>query len=174
MDGVKLVLRELHAGESDLVELLHNVASRHATDPEVRYGATDIARWSQDHHVRRIAETGERFGLALGADTGGGSGGGSGVMENLREKTAKALGRRPEPALLLLRDLRDVHLATTRNLLDWEVLAQAAAALRDTGLTGLAQACRPETTRQTKWAETLIKELAPQTVTSMVGEAGEG
>jgi hypothetical protein len=40
--------------------------------------------------------------------------GGSGV---LRRKPARTAGRRPEPGLLLLRDLRDLHLAAAENFL---------------------------------------------------------
>jgi len=171
MDGVKLVLEELHDGESDLVEELRRVAFRHATDSEVRYGASDMARWSEDH-VRRLAQAGNRFGMDLGETV---DGGGSKVVQKVRETTAKAMGRRSEPALVLLRDLRDLHLSATRNLLDWEVLSQTAKALRDKELLGLAESCKEQTSRQTKWAETLIKELAPQTITSMsADEAGEG
>lgn len=83
------------------------------------------------------------------------------------EKTSEALGRRPEPALLLLRDLRELHLCAVGNNVYWEMLAQAAQALRDSELLALTKACRPQTVRQMKWTETLIKELSPQALTSV-------
>ncbi|GAB2755427.1 hypothetical protein [Streptomyces bullii] len=46
------------------------------------------------------------------------------------------------------------------------MLAQAAQATRDDRLLGLASACHPQTLRQMRWTNTLIKEPAPQLLTS--------
>jgi hypothetical protein len=164
MNPVALVVEDLHEGEHDMVERLRRAAHQHATDYDVQHGATHLSHWSEDH-VRRLAETGKRFGLDLSPTV---DGTGEGVIDQLLEKTAKALGRRPEPALLLLRDLRELHVSATRNQVNWEMLAQAAKALRDTELLELAQSCQARTVRQTHWTTTLLKELSPQALTGTV------
>ncbi|MFL6112188.1 MAG: hypothetical protein ACJ786_12665 [Catenulispora sp.] len=163
MKAIARLVAELHEGEHDMVQRLRRAAHQHATDYDVRHGATEVSRWSEDH-VQRLAEAGTRFGLRLSPDA---DGSGDGVIQQLLEKTAEAMGRRPEPALLLLGDLRELHLSAARNNLDWEMLAQAAKALRDAPLLELAKACQPHTVRQMHWTNTLIKELAPQALTSL-------
>jgi hypothetical protein len=166
MEAVARLLAELHEGEQDLVQRLRRAAHQHANDYDVRHGATEVSRWSEDH-VQRLAEAGSRFGLTLSSNA---DGSGDGVLQQVLEKTAKAMGRRPEPALLLLRDLRELHLSAARNQLNWEMLAQAAKALRDAHLLELTKACQPRAVRQMHWTNTLIKELAPQALTSLPAE----
>jgi hypothetical protein len=71
---------------------------------------------------------------------------------------------RPEPGL---RDLRDLHLAAAQNSLYWEMLAQAAQATRDDGLLDLSSACHPQTLRQMRWTNTMIKIVSPQVLSSL-------
>lgn len=162
MPAVTRLLKELHDDESDLVEQLHTIAHEHVTDYEVRHGATHLARWSREH-VRRLADVGRGYDLDVSAtvEADGGS-----PVKQLREKAAETMGHRPEPALLLLRDLRELHASTTRVDLEWEMLSQTAKALRDERLLELASDCRSQTRRQMKWTDTLIKELTPQAMTS--------
>ena len=160
--GVTAVLRALHDGERSLERDLTAVAERHRTDHDIHHVATDLARWSHQH-AARLAEYGRGQGLHL-PDPGSPS---HGPLAALREKTAEALGRRPEPGLLLLHDLRDLHLAAARNSLHWEMLAQAAQAVRDRKLLGLVSACHPQTLRQMRWTNTMIKEQAPQVLSAV-------
>lgn len=162
MNGITLTLRALHHGEKHLAEQLTAVAERHRTEHEVHHVATDLAGWSREH-VQRLADVAHEHGLDLGDAPGEPS---SGVLSVLREKAAEAMGRRPEPGLLLLRDLRDLHLGATENSLHWEMLAQAAQATRDDGLLAVVSACHPRTLRQMRWTNTLIKDLSPQILTS--------
>ena len=83
-------------------------------------------------------------------------------MSKVRQKGDELLGRHHEPALLLLADLRTVHRQAAGVSLDWEILAQTAQALKDTELLGLAQRYHPETLRQMRWANALLKESAAQ------------
>ncbi|MFF7279544.1 hypothetical protein [Streptomyces griseorubiginosus] len=163
MTGIELTLRALHHGERHLAEELTTVAERHRTEHEIHHVATDLARWSAEH-VRLLADAGHDHGLDLGDPPRDSS---YGLLSALREKTAEALGRRPEPGLLLLRDLRDLHLDAARNSLHWEMLAQAAQATRDDGLLALASACHPQTLRQMRWTNTMVKELSPQILVSL-------
>ncbi|MEU5766957.1 hypothetical protein ABZ782_13635 [Streptomyces asoensis] len=188
MNGNTLVLRALHRGENRLAGQLITVAQRHRTEHEVFHVATDLARWSREH-VGLLAEAAKDQGTDLdelpheadrAPDPSEGSGGcdpsegpkgsdGSdgGVLATVREKAAEIMGRRPEPGLLLLRDLRDLHLAATENSLYWEMLAQAAQAGRDDALLALVSSCHPQTLRQLRWSNTMIKNLSPQILTSL-------
>ncbi|MEU3312277.1 hypothetical protein ABZ743_06410 [Streptomyces sp. NPDC006662] len=169
MDGVTVTLRALHHGERELAHDLEAVAERHRTDHEVFHVARDLARWS-DEHGRRLAETGRHYGLDLDGPSGSPA---SGLVSALREKTAEALGHRPEAGLLLLRDLRALHLAAAGNSLYWEMLAQVAQvaqvaqATRDARLLDLASECHPRTLRQMRWTNTMIKNLSPQLLSSV-------
>lgn len=161
MKGLNATLRALHHGERSLAQDLLRIAERHSTEHEVRHIATDLARWSQEH-TQRLADAGQAHGL----DLAGPHSAPTRVMQALREKTAQAIGRRPEPALLLLHDLRELHLSATGNSLYWEMLAQAAQATQDRPLLDLTADCHPQTLRQMRWTNTLIKELSAQALTS--------
>ncbi|WP_037676674.1 hypothetical protein [Streptomyces griseus] len=163
MTGVTLTLRQLHDGERTLEHDLLTAAERHRTDHEIHHVAIDLSRWSREHGGR-LAETGRHYDLDLRGPRDHSS---PGALATLRQKAAEALGRRPETGLLLLHDLCDLHLAATRNSLHWEMLAQAAQALRDERLLDLASFCHPRTLRQLRWTNTMIKQLAPQLLTSV-------
>ncbi|MFF7640677.1 hypothetical protein [Streptomyces canus] len=147
-DGIARTLRALHQGEWQLARHLVAVSERHAEEHEVHHVARDLAAWSREH-AGRLAEFAAAEGLRLDDDT--------------REPTS---GEGPE-GLLLLHDLRALHLAATENSLHWEMLAQAAQATRDERLLELASACHPQTLRQMRWTNTLIKQLSPQALTSL-------
>jgi hypothetical protein len=167
VNGVGLVLRALHHGEQHLADELTAVAQRHRVEHEVHHVATDLAAWSTEH-VRRLADAAAGHGLDLAAPAGpAGDGGGDGLLAGIRMRMSEMTGRRPEPGLLLLRDLRHLHLAAAENSLYWEMLAQAAQATRDTGLLALVSGCHPQTLRQIRWANTLIKDLSPQILTGL-------
>ncbi|GGQ69076.1 hypothetical protein [Streptomyces pilosus] len=158
MSGIDTVLRTLHDDERDLEQDLLAAAERHRAEHEFHHVATDVARWSREHATRLAA---------LGRDLSGPREHPSpGALAALREKASQALGRRPETGLLLLHDLRDLHLAAVRNSLHWEMLAQAAQATRERNLLELVSACHPQTLRQMRWTNTMIKVLSPQLLVS--------
>ncbi|MFC8869281.1 hypothetical protein ACFUAC_16710 [Streptomyces sp. NPDC057148] len=163
MNGITLTLRTLHRGERHLAHDLVTVAERHRTEHEVHHVATDLAGWSREH-VRRLAEAAADHDVKLGdpPDTSP-----EGLFATLRKKASEAVVHRPEPGLLLLRDLRELHVAAAENSLHWEMLAQAAQASRNSGLLGLASACHPQTLRQMRWTNTMIKNLSPQVLNSL-------
>ncbi|WP_405772830.1 hypothetical protein [Streptomyces sp. NBC_01538] len=152
MNGVGLTLRALHHAEEHLADRLTTMAERHREEHEVHHVATDLARWSREH-AERLAETARErdADLAPGPD----------------DPPARPTERRPEPGLLLLRDLRELHLAATENSLLWEMLAQVAQATDDDELLTLASACHPRTLRQMRWTNTMIKTLSPQILSSV-------
>ncbi|WP_217254830.1 hypothetical protein [Streptomyces sp. AC602_WCS936] len=163
MNGITLTLRTLHRGERHLAHDLVTVAERHRTEHEVHHVATDLANWSREH-VRRLSEVAAHHDVKLGdpPDTSP-----DGLFATLRKKASEAVVNRPEPGLLLLRDLRELHVAAAENSLHWEMLAQAAQASRNSELLGLASACHPQTLRQMRWTNTMIKNLSPQILNSL-------
>ncbi|MFD5742768.1 hypothetical protein ACFXJM_13830 [Streptomyces massasporeus] len=163
MIGTGIILRLLHDGERDLEQDLLAAAARHRADHEFHHVALDVARWSREH-AAGLADVGRDHGLDL---SGPRDHPWPGALAALREKASEALGRRPETGLLLLNDLRDLHLAAARNSLHWEMLAQVAQATRDERLLALVGDCHPQTLRQLRWTNTMIKILAPQLLASV-------
>ncbi|WP_431998020.1 hypothetical protein [Streptomyces fungicidicus] len=162
MSGIDSTLSALHDDEQDLELDLLAAAERHRAEHEFHHVATDVARWSREH-ATRLAALGRDRGLDLSGPRDHPS---PGALAALREKASQALGRRPETGLVLLHDLRDLHLAAVGNSLHWEMLAQAAQATRDGRLLELVSACHPQTLRQMRWTNTMIKVLSPQLLVS--------
>ncbi|MFF7216936.1 hypothetical protein ACFZAU_41575 [Streptomyces sp. NPDC008238] len=162
MNGIKDLLRALHGDEEHLAKEFVAVAHRHRSDHEVHHVSMDLAAWSREH-TRRIADAARAHDLDL--DPPGEPH--TGLLPAIGRKAAEAVGRRPEPALLLLRDLRDLHLAASGNSLYWEMVAQAGQATGDERLLRLATQCHPRTLRQMRWTNTMIKTLSPQALASL-------
>ncbi|MGW4805573.1 hypothetical protein [Kitasatospora sp. NPDC004272] len=161
MNPVEAVLYALHSGELALRDGLLAAAEDHRAEHEFHHVATDTARWSAEH-ARLIAATATERGLRLPADREP-----STALTRLRRKAAEDLDPHPEPGLpALLEALGELHLAASRNSLHWEMLAQAAQAGQDGELLALASRCHPQTLRQMRWTNTLIKTLSPQLLTA--------
>jgi hypothetical protein len=158
---LNLALRQLHRAERDLAADLLEVADRHKVDREIYHLARDLARWSQQH-VHELAEVGQRYGLDLKDDPEQDCG----LLTTARGKTSELAGRRPEPGLLLLADPRHLHRVAAGVSLDWELLAQGAQAAKDSDLLALARRCHPQSLRQMRWANAMLKVLSPQILTS--------
>ncbi|MET7643601.1 hypothetical protein ABZS83_08110 [Streptomyces sp. NPDC005426] len=163
MNGITLTLRALDHGERQLARELVVIAERHSTEHEVHHVAKDLVTWSNEHCLR-LAEAAGHYGLDLDGPSRKSA---SGLMPTIQEKAAEALGNRPEPGLLLLRDLRGLHLGAVGNSLYWDMLAQAGQAAKDARLLELAASCHPQTLRQMRWTNTMIKNLSPQVITSL-------
>jgi hypothetical protein len=156
-----LALEELHRSENALAHQLLTVADRHQGDHGIHHLARDLAVWSQDH-VRRLAPFGSRYGVELDPEPAGDPT----VLERVRAGVTDHLGRRPVPALQLLRDLRSIYLDASGVSVDWELVAQAAQAVKDGELLQLAQSCHADTLRQARWANSMLKESATQVLVS--------
>ncbi len=153
---LKLAIRELHRSERKLAHRLNVVAARHHSDQDICHLAHDMAGWSQQH-IRELAQHGRHYGLRLSADPRT-----SAVTGFLQSRMSGLLRHRPEPALALLADLRRIHRLAAGVSLDWELLAQGAQAAKDSELLSLTSRCHPETLRQMRWANAMLKELSPQ------------
>ncbi|HEY3692474.1 MAG TPA: hypothetical protein VGL46_19655 [Pseudonocardiaceae bacterium] len=152
-----LALRELHRSENSLAADLLKVADRHKVDHEIYHVARDLAHWSQQH-VHELAEIGQRYGLNLKDD--------SGLLSTVRNKASELVGRRPEPGLLLLADLRHLHRVAAGVSLDWELLGPGSQAAKDSELLALTKRCHPQALRQMRWANAMLKVLSPQVLAS--------
>lgn len=162
MNGIRYGLRHIHHGENEAAKELLRMAERHRAEHEVHHVARDLASWSQQH-VTLLAEHAVHFGLDLDeeAETP------YGLTSQLRETLANAIGRRAQAGLLLLEDLRHVYLRASENSLAWEMLAQAAQAQHRRELLTLSAECHPQTLRQIRWANTMIKTQTPQVLASL-------
>jgi hypothetical protein len=160
---IAVALREAHEAEVELSERLLETGQRHKAEHDVFHLTRTLHTWSREH-VRRLAEQGARHGLELDAGAGGDEH--EGLVSRLREKGSELVGRRPEPALLLLHDLRELHLAAARASLAWTVLGQGAQAVHDAELLATVTACHPETIRIMKWTVQKTKDAAPQVLAS--------
>lgn len=158
---IGLALEELHRSENDLAHELLQVSERHKVDHEIYHLGRDLARWSQ-HHVQKIARIAGNYGLHLDLEPEDESG----LAERLREKGAELIGRRGDPALLLLRDLREIYMKASGVSVDWELLAQAAQGIKHADLLDVTKQCHPDTLRQMRWANAKLKESATQILIS--------
>lgn len=156
-----LSIQELHRSEHNLHGQLLRMAERHEVEHEIYHVAKDLAIWSREH-IRELAGIGRRFGLELDYAPEPDSG----LLDSVREKVSEAVGRRPEPGLLLLADLRELHRTAAGVSLDWELLGQGAQAAKDSELLSLSQRCHPQTLRQMRWANAMLKMLSPQVMVS--------
>jgi hypothetical protein len=163
MNSLRILLRLLTHGERDLARRLHTVAQRHQVEHEIHHVALDLAGWSREH-AARLVDVATGYGLQLTDRRPPAT---LPVLANLRRGMSHSLAHRAEPGLLLLRDLRELHLAATENSLHWEMLAQAGQAATDQTLLGLASRCHPQTLRQMRWTNTMIKTLSPQILSSL-------
>ena len=161
--GIALFLREVQGGEADLERELREVAERHRADHEVRYVAVDLARWSLENR-RALVALADRYGDDL-RDAEDPQRTAPRVSDR-REPAAELRGRRPEPALLLLFDLRHLYLLASGNSSYWTALAQAAQAARDPELLAVVTACHGRTRRQAVWCNATMKALSPQLLTA--------
>jgi hypothetical protein len=155
-EKVDLLLRVLHQAEGKVAGDLVAIGERHKADHEVYHLTRDLAAWSREH-ARLIADLAAGRGMHLHVAEGGPS-----PLSTVREKISEFTGGRPEPGLVLLRDLRRIHLDCVGLSVDWELLAQTAQSLKDDELLALAQRCHPDALRQARWANSMIKIMSPQ------------
>jgi hypothetical protein len=155
-----ILMRILHEAENHLAVDLLRIGERHKSDHEIYHLTGDLAGWSHEH-VRLLTDAAGRMGATLDPDPDE-----PGPFSVLREKTSELLGRRPEAGLLLLRDLRKLHLDAVGVSVDWELLGQTAQATKNEQLLELVQRCHPDTLRQARWANSMIKVLSPQIMAS--------
>lgn len=158
---LNLALSELHRSETHLARSLSGLAARHHADHEIANIAGGVLlRWSESH-LSDLATAAADHGVQLKTEPRT-----EARATTAQEKLSELLGRRPEPAMLLLVDLRRLYRTAAGVSLDWELLAQGAQALDLPDLVALAKRCHPETLRQVRWANAMLKILSPQVLAS--------
>ncbi|NUP34483.1 MAG: hypothetical protein HOU01_22660 [Streptomycetaceae bacterium] len=163
MNGIDLILTTLRDGEARLADQLSGAARRHRDEHEIHYVAGDLAVWSRRH--RRLLEDAV---AARGIEPGSPRGDFAVDTAFAPEPDESTSADGPShPGLELLRDLRELHLSAAENSLHWEMLAQTAQAAGHSDLLALASGCHPETLRQMRWTNTMIKTLSPQILTNV-------
>jgi hypothetical protein len=156
-----MAIEQVASAESALADRLQAVGERHKTDHDVFHMTRTLAK-KERAHLDGLARHAGRYGASIDRDDGDGEG----IVAKAREKGAELMGRRPEPGLMLLRDLRELHLLAAGASLDWVALAQGAQAARDTDLLATVTECHDETLRTLKWTTYRVKEAAPQALTT--------
>jgi hypothetical protein len=161
---IDVALGEAHDAETELAATLMRVGERHKADHDVYHLTRTLSSWC-DRHVQRLAAQAERYDAKLDAEAVQDEQD-RGLIARMREQGSELVGRRPEPGLLLLRDMRELYLAAARTSLAWTVLGQGAQAVSDTELLATVTACHPETIRTMKWTVQKVKEASPQILAS--------
>jgi hypothetical protein len=157
-----MAIEQVASAERELAEQLLAIGERHKTDHDVFHMTKTLAK-KERGHLDALARHAGRYGAEIDRD---GDGAGPGILATAREKSAELLGRRPEPGLLLLRDLRELHVLAAGASLDWVALAQGAQAAKDADLLATVTSCHEETLKTLKWTTYRLKEAAPQALTS--------
>ncbi|MDF2824926.1 MAG: hypothetical protein K0R68_2334 [Mycobacterium sp.] len=161
MTKIDLALREVHRSEVELARSLEAMAARHHGDHGIRHVAIDLAQWSREHVVL-VAEAGQRYDVRFHRMRRRTQPPTAAIAESVQRWVSDRFRARPEPALLLLANLRRLHRLAAGVSLDWELLAQGAQAIKDPGLLEITQRCHPQALRQMRWANAMLKELSPQ------------
>jgi hypothetical protein len=143
-----MAIEQVASAERELADALEAVGERHSDDQDVFHMTRTLAK-KERAHVDAIQEHADRYDARLDADATGADEAPDG-----------------DPSLLLLRDLRELHLLAAGASLDWVALAQGAQAAKDTDLLDTVTACHDETLRTLKWTTYRLKEAAPQALTS--------
>jgi hypothetical protein len=155
-------IEQLAHSESELAEQLAGGGERHKTDHDVFHLTKTLAEMERAH-VDALNSHARRYDVELQTN---GKASTPAVVRGAIEKGAELLGRRPEAGLLLLRDLRELHLLAAAASIDWVAVGQAAQAAKDAELLDTVTACHAETLRTLRWTTYRLKEAAPQILTS--------
>ena len=156
-------IEKLHEALTDLADGYRKVGERHATEHDLYHLCQTLAKQCEGQ-AEALAAHAARHAGDVPEDTGSDSR--ESMLAGLRRATATLVGRSPMTGLLLLRDLRQLHLAIEDAAMLWLIVGQAAQAARDRELLVLVEHCREEITHQLLWISTRIKETAPQVLVS--------
>jgi hypothetical protein len=158
-----LAIRDVTNAERTLAQQLNALGERHKADHDV-FHLTETLQKVAAANLERLAPHARRFEADDDADVP--TEHGSGLLEKAREKSSELLGRRPEPGLLLVRDLRKLHLLYAEASINYVILEQGAKAAKEGDLLPTVSQCHAQTLRGMKWTVTRIKTAAPQVLTS--------
>jgi hypothetical protein len=159
-----VAIGEVRDAEIEVAQQLNVLGERHKADHDVFHVTETLQRLTRAN-LDALVPVGERYDVPVDAEDAPEEHR-SGFRDKARERTSELLGRRPESGLLLLRDLRKLHLLYAEASINWVLLAQGAQAAKDADLLDVVSRCHPQTLRGMKWTVTRLKEAAPQALTS--------
>jgi hypothetical protein len=157
-----MAIEDVHAAETALARELLVLGERHKADHDVYHLTRTLAQHAQSR-LEALEAHAERYGASVDADAVSEDAGG--VLSTVREKSSELLGRRSAVGLVLLRDMRKLHLLAAEASINWTILGQGAQAARDAELLATVTESHPETLRALRWTTTKLKETAPQVLT---------
>jgi hypothetical protein len=156
-------IEKLHDALTDLAGEYRKVGERHATEYDLYHLCHTLAKQCEGQADALGSHAGRHAGdVPESSDEGPRES----LLAGLRRATAAVVGRSPMTGLLLLRDLRQLHLTIEEAAMLWLIVGQGAQAARDRDLLVLVDHCREEITHQLMWISTRIKETAPQVLLS--------
>ena len=151
-----IALEDVQRAEIALGTQLLALAQRHGFEADVYHlglARADICV----EHLARLRPLLDKYEAGVVADADP-----PGLAERLRQPIPAPGDRMAPTGLALLADLRDAYADAHRAEISWIMVQQAAKAIRDSELLGVAGPCLEETEQTWKWLRTRIKETAPE------------
>lgn len=156
-------LRALSSAEEDLARELRAVAGRQSAEHEVYFGALSLAGQCIAR-AGRVAALADRYGTQIPVKVEE-----PGVWESLlikaQREVSEAVGRQRVSGLVLLRDLRKLHLQAMEVDFHWTLAGQIAQAVRDPELLAGCLEMHEQATTAAKWILTQVKVHSPAILT---------
>ncbi|SCK13950.1 hypothetical protein H181DRAFT_00886 [Streptomyces sp. WMMB 714] len=159
MDKIVMILAGLHDAEADLALAFRRVAGRQETDERTRRLFRTLAQRC-DQCAGRVRRLAGRYDEEL--PDRGDSGALAAAADSLQQGLAALAGSRPPQELLLLRDLRELHLKAQPAAVHLTLLKQAARAVPDSELLDEVTGLDEEIRTQLAWIRTRAREVAPR------------
>lgn len=159
-----LAIRDVRDSEEHLGQQLNVLGERHKADHDVFHLTQTLQRIARAN-LECLAPHGERYDIGVDADEVPDEHASS-LLDKARAKTSELIGRRPASGLLLVRDLRKLHLLYAEASINYVILGQGAQAARDRELLQACSQCHAQTIRGMKWTVTRIKIASPQVLLS--------
>ena len=153
------VLQQLREAESDLAEQFRKVSERHAVEHEVHFGALTLARQCEGR-VSLLAGLCHPYGEELDPSEHD-PGAWDSLVGGVRRRASETAGRGRAAGLLLLRDLRELHLHAMQVDFHWVLVGQIAQAVRDHDLVSASQELHEQLTTADKWILSQTRVHAP-------------
>lgn len=156
-------LKALASAEEDLAGEFRAVAARQAAEHEIYFGALTLAKQCVAR-ANRVAALADRYGTDVSASEEE-PGAWESFLIGAQRQAAEVIGRQRAAGLLLLRDLRKLHLQAMDVDFYWTLAGQIAQAVRDPELLDTCLELHEQATTAAKWILTQTKVQSPAILT---------
>lgn len=112
-----VAISEVRDAETEVAQNLNVLGERHTADHDVFHTTETLQRLARSN-LEALASLAERYDVPVDVEDAP-TEHQSGLPDKARERASELLGRRPESGLLLLRDLRRLHLLYAEASIDW-------------------------------------------------------